>query len=406
MAPLLVTQIAGLVRGLLNLRFLLLLVTIVLLGRGTVESAWVTAVITAAALASFVPLWFWHVLAPSMLRHPSWLALDVLTAVCIVIATGAEGPFLHFTLTTAALSGLLQGRRGALFTSIALVGGYFGVLLLRADDPSGATFQALIGAPALYPMAAAAAAGVRALLDRQVETERALTRAHERIAASRERARLARELHDSLSKTLHGIALSAATLQGWAARGELNRAADTAGAVVQAARTAAGEARALIGDLRDDRLDRSLDRSLREYARSWSAETGVQVVVDAEGLEDLEPNARYELFSIFKESLRNVVRHAQAGSVRIGLRGDRSGVTLVVADDGVGFAAPRELDDLGRQGHYGLIGMAERAQRAGGQLAVVAAPGAGVTITVHLPADRAAGGRPRPSESSPDLSVA
>lgn len=405
MAPLLLLQVSGLVRGLLNLRFLLLLASIVLLGRGVVDALWVSAVMIAAALAAFIPLWFWHVVAPSMLRHPCWLALDVVTAVCIVVATGAQGPFLHFTLTTAVLSGLLQGRRGALVTSVALVGGYFLVLMLR-PDPDGATFQQIVGAPALYPMAAAAAAGVRALLDRQAETERALAQAHERIAASRERARLARELHDSLSKTLHGIALSAGSLQGWAARGDLIRSAETAGAVVRAARTAAGEARALIGDLRDDRLDRSLAHSLREYAQSWAADTGIRVVADVEQGEDLEPSARYELFFIFKESLRNVARHAGGGTVHVTLRDTRDGVTLVVADDGVGFSPPRDLADLGRQGHYGLIGMAERAERAGGVVRVVTAPGAGVTVTVELPLSGAVASEAPAAEPSADLFVA
>jgi signal transduction histidine kinase len=396
-----VAQVAALVRGLLNLRFALLLVTIVLLGRGTVETSWVSAVVVAAALASFIPLWYWHVLAPSLLRDPRWLALDVLTAVCIVAATGAEGPFLHFTLTTAALSGLLHGRLGAAVTSVTLVGGYFLVLLLGAEQSTPSTFQVLVGAPALYPMAAAAAAGVRALLDRQAMTEVALARAHERVAAGRERARLAREMHDSLSKTLHGIALSAAAVEGWAGKDPV-RTAEAARLVAQAARTAAEEARALIGDLRDDRLDRSLDEAVRDYAEAWSRTVGIRVRMDADRIDDLGPSARYELFSILKEALRNVEQHARAAEVSIGVHRSATGVRLSVADDGVGFEQPGDVRELARAGHYGLVGMSERAQRARGWLQVSAAPGEGVAVTVEVPFDAsAAAGDPRATPSEP-----
>jgi signal transduction histidine kinase len=81
------------------------------------------------------------------------------------------------------------------------------------------------------------------------------------------------------------------------------------------------------------------------------------------------------------EGLANIARHAQARQVWVTLRQEGQGITLVVRDDGIGFdpAATRG------NGHYGLIGLAERAQLAGGALNIASAPGAGATLTLRLP---------------------
>lgn len=382
----LVEQISGLVWGLLSLRIAWLLVTIVLLGRGTVSGPGVSFSMVTAGLASLVPLWYWHRLAPSLLSRPGWLAVDLFAAVAIITATGATGPFLHFTLTTPALCGLLHRRRGALIASILLAAVYVAVLSDGGQvTVSPATFQAVLGVPALYPMAAAAAAGARVLLERQAHTEVELAAARERMAAERERTRLARELHDSLAKTVQGIGLLATTLEVSAGR-ESPTAAQTARDLTAAARTAAAEARELVGQLRRDPPDRPFAESVREQAEAWSEQTGIEVLVLAEVEPEPAPDVRWELLAILGEALHNVAAHARARHVTVALQDDGEGILLAVQDDGIGLPRPLDERALTRSGSYGIVGMRERAERFGGRLELGTPEGGGARVLLRLPA--------------------
>lgn len=384
-STLLVDQVSGLVWGLLNLRVAWLLVTIVLLGRGVISAPWLSFSMVAAGLASLVPLWYWQRLAPSLLRRPEWRALDLVAAVVIVTASGAAGPFLHFTLTTVALCGLLYRWGGALVASVLLSGAHLAVLWAGGDlAVSPATFQVTVGAPALYPMSAAAAACVRALFERQAATETELAAARERMAAEQERARLAREMHDSLAKTLQGIALLSTTLQ-FSAERDPAAAAQTARDITAAARMAAGEARELIVELRQDGSGRPLVESVRQHVEAWSARTGIGALVLAELDSEPPPDARWELLATLKEALHNVAAHARARHATVALQGGDQGILLAVQDDGVGFPRPFSEEEATRSGSYGIAGMRERAERVGGSLELGTPQAGGARVLLRLP---------------------
>lgn len=387
---LLVVQVATLAKGLLHLRLALLVVTVVLLGRGLLEARWVSVSILAAAFASVVPLWHWHRLSSALLRRPLWLAFDIGIALWLVGSTQGGGQFLHFTLTTNALAGLLYGWWGGAICCALLIASY--LLAFPWGGADAAAVQTLFSMAALYPLVAAAAAGVRALVDRQTAMEALLAEAHQRVAAGRERARLARELHDSLAKTLLGVSLSAQAVE-LLARVDPERTRAAARAVTRAAQTAAKEARALIGDLRDDRLDRPLHITVHDHVQGWSRRTGVAAHVEAEPVGAWSPGVRYELFAILKEALHNIERHARAVSVVVRLDVVDDELVLSVRDDGVGFDRPTDLGGLADAGHYGLIGMEERARRLAGRLAVSSRPGHGVEVEVRVP-DVAGGDTP------------
>jgi signal transduction histidine kinase len=317
--------------------------------------------------ATWIPLHFWDAVSPAILRHPAYLALEILLAAAILTLTGPQSPFFLFTLGTAALAGLIYGYPGALVLSALLVVSYLAVFQIRADiDGLPESFDNLVGAPALYPIAAlsAAAAGER-------ERE---------AAGERERARLARDMHDSLAKTVHGIALEAAALQRGIRRdpdAAIGKARTLAGDAEEAAR----EARGLIYGLRQDGVG-PLWETVRARAREWERETGVPVEVEAQELE-VSPATAHELLQILAEALRNVERHARATQVRVELRQDDGRVVLSVADDGEGFAAGADpVDGL----HFGLVGMRERAALLGGELATTSGPGEGTTVTAAIPA--------------------
>jgi len=89
-------------------------------------------------------------------------------------------------------------------------------------------------------------------------------------------------------------------------------------------------------------------------------------------------------FRIFQECLTNVVRHAQAKSVRVDLSQEDEYILLVVEDDGIGFCAPDLANTLGS---LGLLGMRERAQFCGGDVEISSSPGNGTTVTIRIPVD-------------------
>jgi signal transduction histidine kinase len=90
-------------------------------------------------------------------------------------------------------------------------------------------------------------------------------------------------------------------------------------------------------------------------------------------------------FRIVQEALQNVVKHAQADRVQVRLAFSDNDLTLTVRDNGQGFAAPKHPFRLAQQGHYGLLGMKERAELNGGTLQIDSRPGSGTAITVSLP---------------------
>jgi signal transduction histidine kinase len=94
---------------------------------------------------------------------------------------------------------------------------------------------------------------------------------------------------------------------------------------------------------------------------------------------------RHELVRILREALSNVDRHAGASAVQVRLTGSEAGLVLVVLDDGTGFNAPFDLRALAALGHYGLVGMAERAARVAGDLRVLSQPGCGTEVAVRVP---------------------
>lgn len=229
-----------------------------------------------------------------------------------------------------------------------------------------------------------------------IAVERA--RLHARAAAlatAEERARLARELHDSLAQLLTAIALQLETADALMA----SRPVDAHSKVTEAlrlTREALRETRSVVQDLRAGALqDKSLPEALRELAASYAAIYRIAVRVTASGpAARLAPHLEAGLYRIAQESLNNVVKHAHARHAWVRLAVARDVVRLSVRDDGVGFEPRGGASTPGRSsasGGFGLTGMRERAKLLGGTLRVESAPGAGTRVIATVPL---AGGPP------------
>jgi signal transduction histidine kinase len=256
-------------------------------------------------------------------------------------------------------------------------------------------FDTLVVLPALYPVVALTGAGTRRLLDRQAAAESALSDQARMLAAQEERERLARDMHDSLAKTVHGIGFAALALSR-RIKVDPPGAEEDARKLAGDARTAAQEARELLSGLRGrDDAELPLPTAIRSEAARWGERTGVPIGGSLDDVGPLPTLALRELRWILREALANVERYAHASRVDVHLRrlGDR--VVLTVADDGTGFEAPDDLDTLAGVGSFGLAGMRERARLAGGDLSVESEPGEGCVVSAWVPA----GAPPRQRET-------
>ena len=384
--------VGRLVRLLLVFRALILLITVLLLPPA--QRTFGVGVLTIAAAAlSYIPLRYWSRIGSSVSRHPIYLAVEVLIATLILAAAGARSSFFFFTLGTAALAGVVYGRRGAIPFSALLIAAY--ELVANAGLPSGHPLhdaQSVVFAPLLYPIAVIAGIAARELVERGVRVEAELRGQTEALGAERERLRMARELHDSLAKTVEGLAMTASVLPARCER-DPRAAAELARSLAEDARRAAVEARALMSDLRPAASELPLAQAVRERAEGFAERAGIQVEVscEADGIVNLSTAGAHELLRILGEALANAVRHGGATRVLVSLGLEPDGMVLRVADDGRGLADAVDFDRLKAAGHYGLAGMDERARSIGGTLELASGADGGTVVTARVPIDGAGG---------------
>ncbi|QFP76173.1 sensor histidine kinase [Deinococcus sp. AJ005] len=200
-------------------------------------------------------------------------------------------------------------------------------------------------------------------------------------AGEQERARLARELHDSVAQALYGISLGAKT-----ARATLDRDPERTRAsldyTIRLADGGVSEMKALLFSLRPDALEEGgLVAALSQHAHALEARHGLTVHARLDHEPSLTPDAQAAAYRVAQEALHNVVKHARAQNVWLAVSQDGPAVTVSIRDDGRGF----DPTAAGR-GTLGQRSMRERAAGAGGTLEVRSAAGEGTAVTLRLPA--------------------
>jgi two-component system NarL family sensor kinase len=217
-----------------------------------------------------------------------------------------------------------------------------------------------------------------------IAIERArLFAASARLGAAEERNRLAREIHDTIAQGLAGLGLQLeaadALLDAGADPKRVQRVVREALAL---ARANLDETRRSVQDLRAAPLqDQLLGEALQALAREWSAQGNPRVRVKLSGDQRrLAERVESGLYRIAQETLANIARHAQARRVTLRLEMLPQQVRLEIEDNGRGFDPAEPVE-----GHFGLVGLNERARLLGGALHLESAPGAGTRIDITVP---------------------
>jgi two-component system NarL family sensor kinase len=220
------------------------------------------------------------------------------------------------------------------------------------------------------------------LLSIAIERARLFARRAE-LGAVEERNRLAREIHDTLAQGLAGIALQLETADALLENNsDPQRARLAVNQALSLARENLEEARRSVLDLRAAPLEgHTLGEALEALSEMTSSQNKIQVAYQVTGSNQPLP-ARVEvgLYRMAQEALSNVVRHANADQAVLRLTITPTQAELVIEDDGRGFD-PLQL----AEGHFGLIGLNERARLLGGRLNLNSSPGQGTRLTARVP---------------------
>ncbi|MFI9768557.1 sensor histidine kinase [Streptomyces sp. NPDC052415] len=337
-----------------------------------------TRLVGAAVVVTFITSYAlfrdWERFGPLLLRHPTLLALDTLFGALLLVSAGPDTPLAYVSVCTPLLAGIAYGyRAAAVFASLQSL-----ILLLvyatTAEADTSLAEKLLL--PGFCVITGAGGSALRNLVLRFGAATQALAETRARLAATEavaaERARLAREMHDSVAKTLHGVALAADGLAATAATTPQNPALITqqADLVARASRRAATESRELLVDLR--RHEPSTADVLKELASrtaDFTTRTGLPTTYHPTSpAPPLPPAVTRQLLSIAAEAMENAHRHATPTSVdvRAGVQGDL--LRISVYDDGRGLPPGTTLEQLRKAGHFGLIGMVERAASVGARI--------------------------------------
>ena len=268
-----------------------------------------------------------------------------------------------------------------------------GVLWLRSDYPALILFG--VGYIILYIQQTRSHAQLEATHIELATTYSKLELAHAQLLASakqietltraNERQRLARELHDTLAQGLAGVVMQIQAANSHLAQERYPLAQEIMQQTVGAARQTLASARSAIDNLRATTLyPENLPEVLGEEIRRFTDTTGIACETSGLGLlAKLPAQLGEQALRTISEGLTNVAKHAQASHVWVRATEHNDICTIEVQDDGAGFD-PAVI--AAQVGHYGLIGLEERAHLVEGCFAIISAPGRGTTVRLAVPA--------------------
>ncbi|MDD5370742.1 MAG: PAS domain S-box protein [Anaerolineaceae bacterium] len=200
-----------------------------------------------------------------------------------------------------------------------------------------------------------------------------------------ERLQIARDLHDGPVQELTAATFA---LRGILMEGCSPQLAQELEALQATLQDQINELRAYAGELRPPTLTKfGLAKAIQSHIDTFQDKhTRLQILFNcAQGGENLPEENALALFRVYQESMSNILKHAHATVVSIGLHEKDQKVILTIQDNGTGFELPQEWLTLARNGHLGLVGMRERVEAIGGEISITSFPGNGATIQVEVP---------------------
>jgi signal transduction histidine kinase len=283
-------------------------------------------------------------------------------------AVASRSPVVHENVLTAGASGAARRATGLVCVPLLSRGVVLGVLC--GHRPAGSRPSKLELAYLSVVAGKAASA---------VDSAQLVAAAQEK-AALEERQRLARELHDSVSQALYGIALGARTARE-ALRYAPERADQPIGYILQLADAGLADMRALIFELRPQALaEEGLVVALHKQLAALQARHGVSTHAELGAEPGGALRVKQAFYRIAQEALQNIARHAQASRVTMRLDAFPDALALEISDDGLGFDTGASFP-----GHLGLRSMRERIAEIGGVLDLSSTPGSGTRIRARAP---------------------
>ena len=203
---------------------------------------------------------------------------------------------------------------------------------------------------------------------------------------STERRRIAQEIHDGLAQELTGVVLALEGCQR-AFEKDPSLLAPQLQKASRDARATLADVRQYMAALRQSEIGAlNLPVTLGRLVDDLRRQTGLQVEMEESGPQrELEPIVERAVIRIVGEALRNVAQHAGAQKAKVALLYGPEGVVVTIEDDGRGFDADQTFAGAEARGHFGVVGMRERAEAAGGQLVVRSEIGHGTIVRSSIP---------------------
>ncbi len=325
--------------------------------------------------------------APTALNR-GWLfpCTDLVVTSTLVFAlsnafNGAEDLVLAYVLTSALLVGTVTNAAwAAIWTTGVLT-------VLVTTRLSHMPLSPAVSLISTLGIGAGVLLGNRLFTQLQevgrLTAEAAAARAEER--ALTERLAIARDLHDSLAKSVHGIRMLAETLDD-SLRSERHKDAALSRTLFESADEASREARLVLDGLRISGEDDVAGALCEEVAR-WSARTGIAAAcLESEPSQSMpcSPETMWQLQRVLGEALTNIEKHARASAVSLSVGVEEHRLRIEISDDGVGLMDAESSETISPEGHYGLIGMRERAEALGAELSIESQPEPGVGLRTRL----------------------
>jgi signal transduction histidine kinase len=318
-------------------------------------------------------------------RRWEGLLLVAATVVLTAVAFSSGEPVMYMVFPALIWAGLRFGPPGA---TLALVVAVCIAIGFTARDVGPFSEQPIdhktLGTQLFILVAALTTLFLSAVVSERSRsaTQLAEAKRHEGEQAMEERHRIARDLHDSVSQALFSTVLHTRTAQNALKREGLSESTalgQSLEAIGELTRGAQKEMRALIYELASDVVKQGLGAALHAHASRLATQYGILIHVETpeDGL-GLSSRAELQLFSIGREALANVVKHAEADNAWVLVEARDGHVLLEIRDDGRGFDPA-----LHRAGHFGLESMRSRARDVGGLLTITSAPGSGTVVRME-----------------------